>query len=163
MTCLTVLASSSPRDTLIQLLQVGGNLHEEKFRITQGSFLFSQCIDNRISEWETLWMDFLLFYLGRKGSSVSIEGGFVSLFRSGWKRIQGVWLCVNVFESVCVCVCVGGWSKKRGNLMTYLKDEQGFFMQDNYETDLKPIIFCISTHNIHNSISSIVFFPLSSQ
>ena len=29
--------------------------------------------------------------------------------------------------------------------MTYLKDEQGFFMQDNYETDLKPIIFCIST------------------
>lgn len=53
-TCLTVLASSSPRDTLIQLLHVGGDLHEEKFRITRGSVLFSQCIDNRISEWETL-------------------------------------------------------------------------------------------------------------
>lgn len=46
--------------------------------------------------------------------------------------------------------------------MAYLKDEQGFFMQDNCEADLKPIIFCISTRNIHNSISSIVFFPLSS-
>lgn len=77
--CLIVLASSSPRNALLpQLLHVGGNLHEEKFRITWGSFLFSQCIDNRISEWETLWMDFLLFYLGRKVSFVSI-GGFASL------------------------------------------------------------------------------------